>query len=193
MTLAEKVESVEILFQTLDGEIAAFQNWSGLHCTSGCGKCCLKPDITATVLEFLPLAYHAFKENHAVELYERVKGQESSLCIMLNQAGLNGMCSNYHSRGMICRVFGYSARMNKYGKPEMMTCKIIKTEQEENYNKAVDKIGKGTKDVTIAENYYRKLVMIDDHLGRTLYPVNTAIEKALEIVLQYHSYREVDQ
>jgi len=192
MTLADKVKSVEDVFQVLDTEIASFQEWSGLHCASGCGKCCFKPDINATILEFLPLAYHAFKENKAIELYEKVKDQPESLCIILDSQRTQGMCSNYKNRGMICRIFGYSARMNKYGKPEMITCRIIKTEQEINYKNAVDKIVDGSGSIPIAERYYMQLMMIDDELGKTLYPINVAIRKALEVVMHYYAYRSVD-
>lgn len=191
MTLAEKVTLVEEIFKDLDEEISAFQKWSGLHCADGCGKCCFKPDINATILEFLPLAFHAYDGNYADELYEKVKVKEDDLCVILDPSRLNGMCSDYHHRGMICRIFGYSARMNKYGTPEMITCKIIKTEQEVNYTMAVGEISMRSKSIPIAENYYRKLMMIDDELGRTLYPINVAIKKALEEVMHYYAYREV--
>lgn len=193
MTLAEKVASVEKVFKDLDDKISTFQRWSGLYCADGCGKCCFKPDINATILEFLPLAYHAYKGNLADELYEKVKGKEDDLCVILDPNRINGMCSDYHHRGMICRIFGYSARMNKYGTPEMITCKIIKTEQEANYSKAVEEITKGSKSIPIAENYYRQLMMIDNDLGRTLYPINVAIKKALEEVMHYYAYREVNE
>jgi hypothetical protein len=57
MSLEEKVNLVKAVFEKLDKEIAAFQSWSGLHCKFGCGKCCTKPDIEATILEFLPFIY----------------------------------------------------------------------------------------------------------------------------------------
>lgn len=192
MTLPEKVKSVENIFQELDSRISAFQEWSGLHCASGCGKCCFKPDINATILEFLPLAYHAYRADMADELYEQANSQQNGLCIILDSNRTHGMCSNYVHRGMICRIFGYSARINKYGKREMITCKIIKTEQEADYTKTVHAIENGDRDVPIAEQYYRQLMMIDDELGKTLYPINVAIKKALEVVMHYYAYREME-
>src|SRR5690349_12554142 len=129
MELEEKIAAVEELFQRLDDEIAKFQSGSGLHCKFGCGKCCFKPDIEATTLEFLPFAYHLYKTNRAFEWLEKLKSSDSSLCLILNptQNGA-GLCSEYTYRGMICRLFGYSARTNKYSKPELVTCQIIKTE-----------------------------------------------------------------
>ena len=52
MSLEEKVQQVEVVFQQLDQAISKFQSTSTLHCKFGCGKCCFKADIEATTLEF---------------------------------------------------------------------------------------------------------------------------------------------
>ena len=188
MTLAEKVNSVEEVFQTLDHDLTSFKNQSGLHCKSGCGKCCQKPDINATVLEFLPMAYHAFKQNTHVELYEKASGHANELCVMLDAGRTNGMCLDYKYRGMVCRVFGFTSRINKLGLKDMITCRTIKTEQEENYSKAINN---GAENIPLAQSYYRRLMNVDDELSRTQYPVNVAIKKAIEEVMHYYSYREI--
>jgi uncharacterized protein len=187
MTLAEKVNSVEEVFQTLDHDLASFQTQSGLHCKSGCGKCCQKPDIDATVLEFLPMAYHAFKQNTSEELYEKASSQADGLCVMLDSTKSSGMCLDYKFRGMVCRVFGFTARINRLGLKDMITCRTIKTEQEENYSKAITG---ATEGIPLAQSYYRRLMNIDDDLGRIQYPINVAIKKAIEEVMHYFAYRE---
>ncbi|GIV37956.1 MAG: hypothetical protein KatS3mg032_2335 [Cyclobacteriaceae bacterium] len=58
MTLPEKVQAVEQLFAELDEAMMRFRERINLSCPAGCVKCCLKPEIEATVLEFLPLAMH---------------------------------------------------------------------------------------------------------------------------------------
>jgi hypothetical protein len=50
MTLEEKVQAVAGVFAKLDAEIQSFQSWTGMHCKSGCGKCCFKPDIESNIL-----------------------------------------------------------------------------------------------------------------------------------------------
>lgn len=192
MTLAEKVKSVEEIFQLLDTEINTFKEWSGLKCIPDCGKCCFKPDIDATVLEFLPLAYHLYKNGQALNLYDRVVAGENNPCLLIQAGNSGGMCGNYKFRGLICRLFGYSARLNKLGKADMVTCKIIKTEQSTPYKQAMVLIGLGERTIPVIGQYYMRLAAIDEELGRTLYPINTAIRKALEIVLQYYSYRDID-
>ena len=70
---------MELVFDQLDKEIATFQSWSGLHCAWGCGKCCFKPDIEATILEFLPFALHLKSQHQAEEWLENLKNSDSSL------------------------------------------------------------------------------------------------------------------
>ena len=190
MELAEKVKAVEAVFEKLDKEISEFQSWSSLHCQFGCGKCCVKPDIEASILEFLPFALYLHKNDQAFIWLERLKQSSSSICLILNptQPG-QGLCSEYPHRGLICRLFGYSARTNKYNKPELVTCQIIKTEQAESYNQASNAIEAGDKSIPIMSQYYMQLQAIDFDLTREFYPINTAITKAIETVLHYYAYR----
>lgn len=189
MQLEEKVEAIEAVFKKLDEEIATFQSWSGLHCKSGCGKCCFKSDIEATTLEFLPFAHYLYKNELAFEWLEKLKATESSICLILNptQSGA-GLCSEYNTRGLICRLFGYSARTNKYNKPELVTCQIIKTEQAIDFSKTSEKIDEGAT-LPIMSQYYMQLHAIDFELTREFFPINKAIVRAIETVLHYYAYR----
>lgn len=185
----EKVKLVEAVFEKLDAEIFKFQSATSLHCKLGCGKCCFKPDIEATPLEFLPFALHLYKNNQAEEWLLRVKENDSSVCLILNptQSG-TGLCSQYPHRGLICRLFGYSARTNKYGKRELITCAIIKGEQAMAFGIAEEKISKGM-DVAVMNEFYMQLASIDFEMARAFYPINSAIGKAIEEVLHYYAYR----
>ena len=188
MSLEEKVEAVEAVFAKLDAEIQTFQQWSSLHCNAGCGKCCFKADIEASVLEFLPFAHHLFLQDKAFEWYENLKKSTSPICLILDplKSGA-GLCSQYTYRGMICRLFGYSARTNKYGKKELVTCQIIKTEQAD----AVALVGAKieTEAVPVMNQYYMQLHAIDPDLAQDFFPVNEAIKRAIEFILHYYAYR----
>src|SRR5689334_409370 len=111
--LEEKVRQVEAVFNKLDAEISKFQAWSTLRCEYGCGKCCFKPDIEASTLEFLPFALHLFRTHQAEEWLSKLKETNADVCLILHphQSGA-GLCSEYTHRGLICRLFGYSARTN---------------------------------------------------------------------------------
>lgn len=188
--LLEKVRAVEEAFKALDADIAAFQSRTNLHCAWGCGKCCFKPDIEATALEFLPFAHHLYTLGTAYEWYERLRDTNPAHCLILNPTqGGAGMCSQYEHRGLICRLFGYSARTNKYGKKELVTCQIIKSEQKVNYEQAEAGISNG-QSVPVMSNYYMQLHAIDPVLSQEFFPINEAIRRAIEVILQYYAYRE---
>ena len=188
--LEDKVKLVEEVLSELDSEISRFQSWSTLHCQHGCGKCCFKPDIEATVLEFLPFAWHLQATGDAERWREKLLTTDSTICVILNplQSGA-GLCSQYAHRGLICRLFGYSARKNKYNRKELVTCQIIKTEQAEAFEDASREID-GGRSVPVMSDYYYRLQAIDADLARDFYPINTAILKAIETVMHYFAYRE---
>ena len=190
VNLPEKIQAVEEVFKKLDDEILSFQQSSTLHCKIGCGKCCFKPDIEATILEFLPFAHHLYNEGKANEWYENLNSSESPTCVILNptQSGA-GLCSQYKHRGLICRLFGYSARTNKYGEKELVTCQIIKTEQAEAYQNIQVRITSG-ENVPVMNQFYMQLSAIDFELTRDFYPINKAIQRAIETVLHYYAYRD---
>jgi Fe-S-cluster containining protein len=187
--LEAKVKEIESVFAELDAQIANFQGWSGLHCKQGCGKCCFKPDIEATILEFLPLALSLYRRGQAEEWRERLVNGSSDICEILNptQAGA-GLCTEYGHRGLICRLFGYSARTNKHNQKELVTCQVIKAEQTEGYTSTVTRITSGGQ-VPVMNDFYMRLHSIDADLTRNFFPINTAIRKAIEVVLHHFAYR----
>ncbi len=190
MELIDKVRAVEGVFRDLDAAINTFQTATTLHCKFGCGKCCFKPDIEATPVEFLPFAHYLYENNLADAWYEKLRVSDDELCLILNptQAGA-GLCSEYVHRGLICRLFGYSARVNKYGAKELVTCQIIKTEQKDAYESAEKSISAGGP-VPVMNQYYMQLHGIDPELAREFYPINKAIRRAVEVVLSYYAYRQ---
>jgi Fe-S-cluster containining protein len=189
LDLIEKISAIESVFQDLDQEIAQLQAWSGLGCKNGCGKCCFKADIEATILEFLPFAQYLYLQNQAFEWLEKIKTSDIAVCTILNplQAGV-GLCSQYKYRGLICRLFGFSARTNKYGQKELVTCQVIKEENSDRYHHAADQIKDGA-DVPVMNQFYMRLHAIDFELTREFFPINEAIKRALEVILHYHAYR----
>ncbi len=189
MRLEQVTDQVSGLFDELDGRISRFQTATTLHCGFGCGKCCFKPDIEATILEFLPFALHLYRRGQATEWLERLQSGENPTCLLLNPTSqAAGLCTEYKHRGLICRLFGYSARTNKHGVKELVTCAIIKTEQAAAFAEAERKLASGL-DVPVMSAYYMQLTAIDPDLSRDFYPINVAIRKAIETVLHYYAYR----
>ena len=188
-SLPEKVTAVRRVYNRLDKKIAAMQQSSGLHCLSGCGECCKKPDIECTPLEFLPLALELFDEGRAEQAWEELKNQQNSLCYVFRPHVTNfgGLCNAYPNRGLICRLFGFTARTNKEGQSELVTCKFIKEEQAQAFAQVTEELKAGKK-IPVMSEYYTRLTSIDPTLAE-FYPINQAIQKALEVVMHYYAYR----
>lgn len=192
MTLYQKARNVEKLFAQLDREIQKFSENTGMTCLSGCGFCCSKPNAEATVLEFLPFAMQAYLHGTAEAAWEMLSGRSEKLCHLFQftpEAPHSGHCSSYAQRGLTCRLFGYSARVARDERLQLYTCNIFKTQKPEEYAAAVAFIQK-RKQVPQVSDFYRKLRNIDAELGSSMYPINEAQKKALELVLHYYSYRK---
>ncbi len=192
MSIEEKVNLVNELYQNLETEIKNFQTQTKLSCVVGCGKCCSTPDIDASPLEFLPWAFHIFIEGEAEEKLAILNNTTTPNCHLYQPKSIEeytkGQCSDYKHRGLICRLFGYGATTDKYGKLRIASCSIIKEGQKENFDKSTIAINNGLQ-IPIFTEYYMQLSQIDFRMGNVFVPVNKAMKLALEEVLQYYSYR----
>ncbi len=192
VSLPEKSKAVSDVFRALDEAIAEFQGVSGMDCFFGCGQCCTKPDIEASILEFLPLAIQHYEEGNAEQMFDLLSEETTdSICVNFkshaNQED-RGRCTQYTNRGLICRLFGYSARVDKYGQNELITCTRIKQESPEAYQKGADHVKTGGE-VPVMSNYYRQLQAIDFELANMRLPINEAMLESLKIVMAYYAYR----
>ena len=185
-TLPSKVAAVERVYRSLDKHIAKLQSQTKMHCPTGCGLCCKKPDIEASPIEFLPLALNWLDEGVLWQQYEALEKKEDTLCFVfrphITQYG--GLCDAYVHRGLICRLFGYSARLDKEGNKELVTCKIIKEGQPN----AVKESQLHPKSIPVMTHYYSRMASIDIQLNERM-PINQAMRTAIETVGAYYAYR----
>jgi uncharacterized protein len=192
MSIVDRVILVEALFAQLEVEIAHFRESSTLGCVAGCGKCCTNPEIDASPLEFLPWAFHLFLNGNAENVLLDLKSSSKSRCYIYNPLSLldsnKGNCSAYQYRGLICRLFGFGANKDKYGQYRMSTCKIIKDNQKEAFEKTSRAINEGLA-IPVFTDYYMNLSQIDFKLGNLILPINQALVFAIEEVLHYYAYR----
>jgi Fe-S-cluster containining protein len=195
MNLLEKSMAIEAIFQELEEESRQFHKEAGMGCISGCGFCCANPEVPASPLEFLPLAFDLYEKGLADELASLLSAQlsdrkDSGICVVyraLSEDSSKGFCGNYSKRGLICRLFGASARKNnKTGLNELITCKILKSEKKELFQLSSERINRDME-IPIAPAYYTRIKDIDEALTQQ-YPVNKAILLALELVLRYYYY-----
>lgn len=194
MNLFEKSEAVKEVFRELDAESQQFHAESGMGCISGCGFCCANPEIPASPLEFLPLAFDLYEKGIAEDIANRLamEDQPGNCMVYRSQKEdvTKGFCGNYTHRGLICRLFGASARKTKYGQKDLITCKILKAQKAEAFEKTSSRINSDLE-IPMATAYYTRLKDVDESLTHQ-YPVNQAILMALELVLRFKFYEEAD-
>lgn len=191
MSIISKVRLIEHLFGQLDKEINTFRLKTNLDCVSGCGKCCNNPDIEASPLEFLPWSFQVFVSGKAEDILQQLNNLNETGCFLYSHLSIIdnniGNCSDYYHRGLICRLFGNAAHINKYGNPELITCKIIKENNPEKIKQISSDII-GNRYIPVLTDYYMKLSQIDFKLGNIIVPINLAMKISLEEVLNYYSY-----
>ncbi len=183
-----KAKAVLGLYRRLESQMLAYKDATGLKCISGCYHCCTKPDIEAYPIEFLPFAYDIYKNGTISEWYERVKAENSPVCSFLkpfHQDQQGGGCSQYAYRGLICRLFAFAARKNKYGDPQLVACKPMKEQTPEIIRRAEENI----QLAPLFSEYYSTLRFIEPRLSETTLPINRAILTAMEYVMAYYAYR----
>ena len=167
-----------------------------MGCISGCGFCCANPEVPATALEFLPLAFDLQEKGLAEDIAAQLAADKSKgLCVVYRAQAedqTKGFCGNYEKRGLICRVFGASARKNnKTNQKELITCKLLKAERPENFQLVTERINDDLE-IPLAPAYYTRLKDVDEALS-VLHPINEAILMALELVLRDAYYQGLEK
>jgi len=180
MSLNEKIIEVCSIFEEVDNKIINLKNKYKINCIESCGECCMKDNIEATVLEFLPAANFLLQNNNE-DIIDHYYQQTEKLkyCIFFNPLNNNGKCNIYPHRGLICRLFGFAGRINKNNELEAITCAKLKYI-----------FPKYNEDVPIIHNYYLRLSTIDPQLFLPFLPINKAIQKSIEIVSLYYRFKK---
>ncbi len=186
--MLKKIRKVEQVFKQLEKGTDKFGKQSGLKCLTNCSLCCLKKDLEANVLEFLPLAYYLVKNNlheEALDLLET--NPEHCINLAKNQApGTTAGCSIYEHRGLICRLFGFSAVRDKNSRLALFTCSHIKNEFHTEYLNVMERINVDMSIPVVADVYYQ-IYYIDSQMASDYNPINVSIRKAIEKVAYYYS------
>ena len=161
---------------------------SGLDCPEKCGECCKSKNIYVTVLECIPACLQLWQEGLAeMIISELQKYPEKKECVFYQDnpaEKVTGHCRIYPFRFLVCRLFANSVRFDKDGNPQLMTCKLIKQNRPELYERARKLLGQKLP-APIARDFVFRLYCIDPYLSRGQLPVNIALKRALEITYQH--------
>lgn len=173
------------LFAQLDREVSRFQKDTGLSCRPACSHCCENPAVETTTLELLPLAIHLYKKKEIDIWLARAEAVgRQGRCIFFAPARSSkgeGGCEVYSWRPLICRLFGFSATLNKRGRPVLVTCPVIKQSMPATVYPLQQDVLRRQK-IPVMERYVRRLLSIDPMLGIEQIPINEAIYRALQKV-----------
>lgn len=182
----ELAKLVEEIYQDSGSAFNSFQSTSGLSCLSGCGACCLNPDVTATQLEMLPFAIYLIDHNLADDMLNKLECTDQKFCINYifeSEDGKKGKCGIYQYRPSLCRSFGASTRFNKNFQKEWVICKFIK----ENSKELIPHID--IERAPIMGSFAARIKSIDYELSKEIYPINDALRKMLEKLMFYRSFQ----
>ena len=92
-------------------------------------------------------------------------------------------------RPLLCRLFGFSAVLDKHGHPGIALCRTIKDADPHAEDRINQKIARGLRPIIIP-HWARQASSLNPHLGQERHPINQAVRLALERVgLQLQSSR----
>lgn len=175
------------IYSQLDSMIADFKSRTGLDCIKRCRKCCGTParNIEVSVLEVLPLSICLWQKGEAdYWLRKTYENGNDKPCVLyeenpsvLSESG----CRAYTWRPLICRLFGFSAVLDKQGSPVISLCKHLKETEEGLESRIQSMVNSGTN-IPVNSHFAQRVSFINPALGQIRYPINEAIRLALENV-----------
>jgi len=170
------------LFDTLEHETTRISDAHGLRCPTGCGACCLSPEVEATELEMLPMARHLFAIGEGEVWLERLAATPSgSPCVLYRPDPHDrklGRCGYYAHRPTLCRLFAFAARRNRDGGLELAACRVHKETAPEAVALTQEWIAAGGE-VPVYSDTAMELYAVDPHKGTARFPINEALQRAL--------------
>lgn len=175
-------QRVSKLFKQADVQTRKVQLASGVRCPSGCGQCCYSPHVEAAPIELYGVVQMLKIQKLLDGALDRAqKARESKVCIFFKKENLaRGSCSVYSQRPLLCRLFGFSGRINKFSQTEVLFCKRHK----ENQAQQIQEFGRSNalKSIPIHSEYRMRLVseVPSENLNKLL-PINEAFLKAVEL------------
>ena len=168
-----------------------FQNDSGLSCLSGCGKCCLFPDVESTVLECLPMALKIYRDGKLDEWISRAE-KADFVCVAWdgNRESGAGKCTEYTVRPSICRLFGASGYFDKNHAVSLSVCKLIK----DSYPEVLKKVSEGrtTENTPMISQWYTRIQSLSTGDLMERRPINEAILGALQLIGFHAQYQDLN-
>lgn len=170
------------IYRQLDDAVAAFAKRAGLSCPQGCGHCCLSENVEATVLECLPLACFLFRSAQADAVLQQLEDAgDNRRCVLyrpdFTRAGLWG-CSQYETRTVVCRLFGFAGNRDRDGVPRLAMCRVMKEDSAGAENPVI--LGDDPQvPMPLFGEAGLRITSLHPDLGTVRMPINAALRQAL--------------
>lgn len=178
------IKTVLDAYHDVDRQIAALCRITDLRCPEGCGLCCENRQVESTIPEVLPLAREIYMQSQEEEIMESIRARtevDDPVCVLYRPEPLvqgKGRCGFYQTRPLLCRLFGFAARKNKYDKVEFAPCRIVKQEAPEVCRRVEMALSNGVRPPVYQENFF-KIAVLFPSMGFHRLPINKAIMEAL--------------
>ena len=183
-SLEKKMAKVRDLYRVIDADVKRFQAVSGLVCYKPCRHCCDNPLIASTELELLPLAKAMIDAGTVDAAYlEAEKRDFSGRCIFFEpelRPGAEGHCRMYAYRPVLCRLFGHSGNLDKYGKVRLSVCAALKQADPDLVVSLAQKVLSGKIKAPVMGQYTMRALAIDPEMERETFPINMAFKRAVD-------------
>lgn len=154
-----------------------------MACPSCCDHCCRSEKVMAAVLEMLPVARELFRSGTPASQMDRIcQSEDWRLCVLHAADGTGttgGGCSAYRWRPIVCRLFGFAAIKNKYGRTEFAACSVLKARSPATTTVVTAAIDLG---LTVPTFTAARLMvsLVDPALGNPPLPINRALRLAID-------------
>jgi len=175
------------LYEDLDRQIDQFKITAELDCIKYCHKCCTTEGrkIEISVFECLPLSIHLWQAGKAEFFLQKIaEANIKDPCVLYNvdhSRPNEWGCKHYPWRPLICRLFGFSAILDKHGETKIALCRAIKEAEPETESRINQRIAQGLR-APVLSHLARKASFLNPNLGQRRYPINQGLKFALERV-----------
>lgn len=191
MNIREITFNLLNIYQEMSLTFGQFQASLKLPCLTGCGRCCLNPEIEASVLEMLPFALKIYDEGKLEEWLEQTENRNQSWCLLFKgdvTSGL-GQCGHYGERPAVCRMFGVAGLKDKNQNSKLSICKFIREANPEKIKTIEEQ--NSTQEIPMLSQWYSRISSLGDPSMQERIPINQAIEEALKKIAFNAQYKSI--